>query len=354
MAYPADYFDSYDLKAASGGSLINEDVMKKIWDISGIPLPFTDLVGTDTCTNSYTEWTQDSAASVNTSNAVSSGADAATNNAAAGTRVGNHCQISQKLVEVTERAQSSDTIGRSNELAYQVMMRQRDLKRDVEAILTGRQASIADNPGTTVGKVGAFSSWLTSNDSSGTGGSATGFNTSTKVTAIPTAGEGRALTEVLLKDAVESVYLNNGNVTALMSVPQIIRRLNAFLNSSSAAVATPTANVRGEGAGVDQTAQGYVRVLITDFGTSLTIMPNRLQQTYSSTDSTPVDVCDVFLIDPSQVAIAYLQGYQTKPVAKLGLADRRQMSVDYTLKVYSEKAHAVIRDILPTSAVTAT
>jgi hypothetical protein len=48
--------DSADLKAASGGGLIREDVMNKIFDISRIPLPFTDLVGTGSATkNEYTE-----------------------------------------------------------------------------------------------------------------------------------------------------------------------------------------------------------------------------------------------------------------------------------------------------------
>ena len=158
-----------------------------------------------------------------------------------------------------------------------------------------------------------------------------------------------------MKDAIEGAYLSNGDPSILMSVPQLIRRLNAFIiaNPTSASIATPTANVSGEGKAVNQTAQGYVQVLVTDFGTSLELVPNRLQQVYDSGDAAPVDVCDVFFIDVARVALAYLKGYSAKPLAKLGLSERKQLSVDWTLKVYTEKAHALIRDIIPTGTITA-
>jgi hypothetical protein len=159
----------------------------------------------------------------------------------------------------------------------------------------------------------------------------------------------------LVKAAIEQCYLTNGDPTVLMSVPQITKRLNTFIlaNPTSASIATPTANVQGSGGGVNQTAQGYVNVLVTDFGTSLEIVPNRLQQVYDSGDDVAVDVATVFLIDTARVALSYLKNYVAHPLAKLGLSERKQLSVDWTVKVYVEKAHATIRDIIPTSAVTA-
>lgn len=354
----SDYWSSADLKALNAGGLINEDVMQKIFNISKIPLPFTDLVGVgEPADNSYTEWTQDSQAAVDTTNAVVDGADASGNNAAGGARVGNHCQISDKLVEVTERAQASDTVGRANELMYQLAMRQHDLMRDCEAIFLLPQASVADNGDAVAGKLGGFPAWLETNALRGTGGSDGGFNTSTKVVDAPTAGQSRAfLTDTHLKELVEDVYLSNGNVTALMSVPQLIRRLNAFIlaNPTTVAIATPTANVEGASpAKIEQTAQGYVSILVTDFGTTLRLIPNRLQQTYNSGDSSAVAVCDVLLIDPEMVEIAELIGIHAEPLAKLGLADRRMLSRDYTLRVGDEKAHGVVSDILPTGTIAA-
>ncbi len=165
MANPADEWSSADLKALLAGGLINEDVMAKIWDISRIPLPFSDLIMTDSHDNSFTEWTIDSLGAVDLTNAVIDGADAVTTDAAGGTRVGNHSQISDKGVSVTQRAQKSRVIGRSNELSYQVMMRQQENMRDIEAIMLTQQASIADDGDTVAGKSGGFSSWLTTTTS---------------------------------------------------------------------------------------------------------------------------------------------------------------------------------------------
>jgi hypothetical protein len=67
--------DSADLKAATYKGLLREDVMSKIFDISRIPLPFTDLIGSDTHTNEYTEWTLDTLATPDITNAVVDGAD---------------------------------------------------------------------------------------------------------------------------------------------------------------------------------------------------------------------------------------------------------------------------------------
>jgi hypothetical protein len=350
MANPADEWSSADLKALTKGGLINEDVMSKIWDISAIPLPFTDLVGTDSHDNSYTEWTLDSLGDVDVANAVIDGADAAGNDAAGGTRVGNHSQISDKVVSVTERAQNSNTIGRSNELSYQLMMRQQELKRDIEAISLLPQASVADDGAAVAGKAAGFPSWLISNDSLGVTGTATGFNTSTGLVAAPTAGNKRALTETLIRDAVEATYIAGGNVTHLMTTAPLVRKLNDFMFTSGASMATPTSNVEGTSMKA-QVGQGYINAFITDFGTTLVIVPNRLQQTYTAADTG--DSADTFLIDPSKVAISYMKGITVEPLAKTGLADKRQMSADWTVKVYNEAAHAVIRDCDVTAAVTA-
>lgn len=345
MANPADEWSSADLKALAAGGLINEDVMAKIWDISRIPLPFLDLIGRDTHDNAFTEWTIDALASPDVTNAVIDGADAVTTDAAGGSRVGNHSQISDKGVSVTQRAQKSRVIGRANELSYQVMMRQQELMRDIEAICLTNQASIADNGSSTAGKSGGFPAWLETNTSVGATGSDGGFNTSTKVVDAPSAGTGRAFSETIMKASVLSAFVANGNITHVMSVPNLISRLNKFLLSSSANVAAPTANVTGTSA-VQQVAQGAVNVFATDFNTVLIIIPNRLQQLVSA-------LTDVLYIDPTKVALSFMEGVNVKPIAKSGLADKRQMSADWTLKVYNEAAHAVDRDILPTSAVVA-
>ena len=345
----ADYWDEADLKALLAGGLVREDVMDKIHDISQIALPFSDAIGEDTASQSFSEWTIDELPAPDATNFNVSGADAAGNDASGGTRVGNHCANSDKSLQVTHRAQASDTVGRENERAYHIMRAQEKLRRDVEHISLLNNASVADDGDSVAGEPGGFDAWLETNVEVGALGAVGGFNTTTKIVDAATPGTGVALAESTLSDAIESCYNNNGEPTIIMGVPASIKGLARFL-FGSATVATPTANVRGDGGGVAQTSQGFINVMVTDFGFTMDLVPNRLQPFTVTVDAT------VFGIDPSMVAIAFLERYRTYPLGKAGTADKDQVNVDWTLKVYNEKAHFSVRDVeaaLPVLAVPA-
>jgi hypothetical protein len=206
------------------------------------------------------------------------------------------------------------------------------------------QASVSDDGGSTAGKVGGLPTWLSSHNYGGTAG---GFSGSTGLTVarLPTAARG--LTETLVRDAVQAVYQDGGDPTVMMSIPGVIRKFSEYLFTSSARVATLMAD---QGKSTEQaTALGSVNVFVTDFGT-LKLVPNRLQQKH--TDSGSTQVADVFILDPSYLSLSYLKGYRTEDLAKTGLAENKQMSVDWTLKVLTEKSMAIIGDINPATAVT--
>ena len=347
--------DSATLKGVVRGGLIREDVMNQIWDISRIPLPFTDMIGSETSKNAYKEWTTDALAAPNLANAVIDGSDASGNNTVLGARVGNHHQISTKVVRTSFRADASDVIGRTKELSYQMMRRQQELRRDVEATCLINQASLADT-GIAAGTSAGLPSWLTTNAAFGASGANGGFQSSGVVNKR-TYGTARALTETLVRDAVQSVYLQGGDPSIMMSVPGTIRRFSEYLFTSSARVATLMSD-QGKSAS-QATAMGSVNVFVTDFGT-LKMVPNRLQIPYTGTAGSTTGTyassgttADVFILDPSYLALSYLKGYRTEELAKTGLAENRQMSVDWTLIVNTEKSHAVIGDVTIASAVTA-
>lgn len=344
----SDYHSAADLSAVTTGGLINEDVMQQIWDISKIPLPLSDMIGSDTVKSAYTEWTEDALGDVDVTNAKVDGQDLTDNDAATGERLGNQCQISTKSVMVTERAQASDTVGRANELSYQVMMRQRELRRDVEAIMLTNQGSQADNGDATPGKSVGLGAAITQGDFPGdeSGG---GFSSGSWTAYTP--GTNRGLTETMVRDVSQSVWESGGNPTVLMSTPGVIRQLSAFMFTDSARIAQLTAETNQNG---PATAMGSVNVFLTDFGVELRMVPNRLQQLYqdAAASGTP-DTAHAFVLDPAYLRIGYLKNYRTEPLAKTGLADKRSMAVDWTLKVLNRDAHGIIADIDPTVAVTA-
>jgi len=343
----SDYWSSADLKGIADGGLIKEDVMNKIHDISDIPLPFSDMVGSDSCDNSYAEWTTDRLAEPDTDNAKVDGQDASGNDTKGGARVGNQCQISTKDVIVTQRANNSDVIGRANELAYQVMERQKELRRDREAIMLTSQGSQADNGNDTPGKMGGFGAWLVSNTDRGDGGADGGF--ASGVVSAPTAGTTRPLAFSTVQDIAGQIWEGGGNPTVIMSVPKVIRNLSRFMFTDSAQIATLTSETTQSRE--QSVAKGAVNVLVTDYGITLEMKPNRLMQ---ADDATPgSESASLYFIDPEYVTASMLQGYQVAELAKTGLAEKREMSVDGTLKVLNEEAHGVIADINYTAAVVA-
>ena len=337
--------DSADLKAKGYQGLIREDVMEKIWDISKIPLPLTDMIGSGgKAKNSYAEWTEDSLAAPDITNAVVDGSDQTGNDTVTGSRIGNHCQESVKMVQVSTRARNSDTIGRSDELSYQVMRRQQELRRDVEAIMMTGQASVADNGDAVAGKSAGLAAFITTTASRGATGTGTGFNDSTGLVAAVADGTKRGLTETLVRDAVEGVYNEGGDPTIMMTIPSVIRKFSEYLFSSTA-----VAQIQSDHGKTTEkaTALGYVNVFVTDFGT-LSLVPNRLQQKTGTADA-----ASVFILDPAYLEMCFLNGYQTEELSKTGLSDKRLMSVDWTLKVLNEKAQGIIADVDPTVTVVA-
>lgn len=330
--------DAAGLIAAADNGLINEDVMQQIFDISTIPLEFTDMMGApDTIDNPYAEWTQDTLSAVDVDNAAIDGADIGTDDSVVGVRVGNHAQISRKAVFVSERARATDNVGRSDELSYQVMQRQKELRRDVEAIMCGQQASIADDGAAVPGLSAGFGAWLETNTIRGALGADGGYGaTSPGIVDAPTTGTEIALSEEAVRDVSQLVFEQGGNPTKAMTTPTLKRKFSEYLYTDGAKIATLDQDVGG--AMEQATAKGAVDVFLSDFSI-LALVANRLQQIVEA------DNTNFYIIDPEMVRQGILKGYNVEPLGKEGLADRRQMSVDWTLKVLTEKAHGVVADV---------
>jgi len=220
------------------------------------------------------------------------------------------------------------------------MRRQQELRRDVEAISLENQGSIADNGDAIAGKAGGLPTWLVTSVVNGTvGGFDQGGGGTTLTTPWTTSGGVLPLAESDVRDVVESIYNEGGDPTKMMSIPSVIRKFSEYLFTSSARVATLMSD---QGKSKEKAAAlGSVNVFVTDFGT-LDLVPNRLQQLQTAAGAD--DSAFVFILDPEYLSLCYLYGYRTDMLAKTGLAENRQMAVDWTLIVNTEKAHGMIGD----------
>jgi len=337
--------DAVNLKDAVFGGLIREDVMDKIWEIDGFPLPLTDMCSKTTSSNYYKEFTIDELGDAATDNAVVDGADIDQDDSSVGTRVGNYHQTSVKEIQVSTRANAVNSIGRQGSLAYQVSQGQKRLRRDVEAQMCTAQASVAGDGTTTPGISGGLGAWIETNTAGGAGFVAGGFNTTTGLIDAPTPGTAAALTETGIRDIAQQVYEAGGMTEYLMGTPQVIRIISEYLFSDAARVATMTNQDTTQNQ--PMTAYGSANVFITDFGQVLKMRDNRLQP------QTATDVSTLYFLDPSHLYQSMLTGYRTEPLAKTGLSEKRLISVDYSLLVTNEKSQGAIFDIDETAPMVA-
>lgn len=342
----SDYWSSADLKAIPHQGLVNEDVMQQVIAILEVDLPFTQKIGaSDPVGNAYTSWTQHTYEAPDTGNASVDGEDADQNDAKGGARVGNHCQISKKVISVTTRARNSDVIGTNDEFATQLMRRTEELRRDVEAISLNNQGSQEDDGDTTPGLSGGLNSWLTTNTDRGDGGADGGF--SAGIVSSATLGTPRPLSEKAIRDVCQSIYEQGFDPSIMMGRPSVIRLISEYMFTDAARIGIQQTET---GKGGASTAVGSVKVFITDFDVELMFTPNRLQPYMDGVAATNDSL---YILSPDKIRHGYLHNYRTEPLAKLGLADRSQVAVDWTLKVLAEQANGVVADIDATTAMVA-
>ncbi len=349
--------DAVNLAAVPVGGTIHEELMNKIYDVSPVDRPFSDAVGSTTSGNTFKEWVREELEVATPNNArVDGSSSSGINDTVTGERVGNYHQIMTKTVRVSDRGRESNTVGSGDELIRQLMKRQKALRRDEEAAMVSRNAAVAGDGATVAGKMAGIGAWI------GTGQSATNTDRGATTGADPilsgnpggfpttaaVSGVKRALSETSVKDMMREAYLKGGNPTMAMSTPACIERFSDYLFTSSARIGTlrtdtPTDNRTNNGTGGGKsgggvTAQGAVNILVTNFGT-LELVPNRFQSEVAT------NVADLYLIDPELWERSYMQGYITKELARDGLAENREISVDASLCSFNEEGNAIVADI---------
>lgn len=350
-------------EALSAPGLINEDIVQTVYNLDeGIPTVFCDLVGMGGVYKSpFSEWTEDNLRPTNKDNARPDGAPVGPNRAKRGNRVGVWGQISDGAVEISHRSQGVSSVGNVGSMAYQTAQELLGIRRDIEAIATGRQGSRApvaadlENPDGVASLTAGLAAWLKTNIDKAGDATAGGYDLNTKLVDAPVAGTKRGLEWETVRNVLEMIYNGGGNPSHLMSVPSVIKRINSFLFSDAGKPyrADPTANVTGTGGGATQTAQGYISVVLSDFGITMNLVDNRLQDPYDSLGGGSEDAADVFLVDPAHFELATLEGFRNDEIGKKGHSDERMLSVDWKTRCLREDAHGMISDIDVTAAVTA-
>jgi hypothetical protein len=315
MALPTNTFATYE---AIGN---REDLSDVIYRIDPTDTPFMTAIEREKATAVNHEWQTQALAAADTANAVLEGDDATTDAVTPTVRLGNICQISDKVARVTGTQRAVEHAGRDDELAYQEMLKGLELKRDMEAILVGtNQAKVTGND-TTARKTASVLSWIKTNTSKG--GGAAADPAAADGTGTRTDGTQRAFVESNLKSVLQSIWNNGGKPDIIMT-----GGFNKQAFSTFTGRATPIEDTKAK------KIVAAVDVYESDFG-RLKVVPNRFQRAR-----------DVLVLQMEMWAIAYLNGRRmvSIPLARTGDSERRQMLSEYALVARNEKASGGVFD----------
>ncbi|MEH2501236.1 hypothetical protein V1290_000047 [Bradyrhizobium sp. AZCC 1578] len=316
MALPTNTFATYE---AIGN---REDLSDMIYRIDPTDTPFMTGVEREKATAVNHEWQTQALASVDTSNAVLEGDDAVTDAVTPTVRLGNICQISDKVARVSGTQQAVDHAGRDNELAYQEMLKGLELKRDMESILVGTNQAKNAGADATARKTASILSWIKTNTSKGTAGGAADPTTADGA-GTRTDGTQIAFTEARLKTVLSAIWTSGGKPNMIYT-----GAFNKQVFSTFTGRSTPMEEAKSK------KIVASVDAYDSDFGV-LKVVANRFQRTR-----------DVLVLEMDKWAVAYLNGRKMVSIAlaKTGDSDRRQILSEYSLVARNEKASGGVFD----------
>ena len=313
MAQPTNTYDAYDVIGQ------REGLTNILENISPTETPFQSNIGRSKATSILHEFQTDSLSAA-ASNAVIEGDDSTAEAQVPTVRLSNRTQISKKVINVSGTAQSTTKAGRGkDELSYLIAKAGKELKRDMEVDLTGKNAAVAGNA-TTARKSRGFESWTQTNASRGSGGS---DNSST---GAVTDGTQRAFTEAMLKTALQSCFTQGGDPDCVMTGPFNKQKVSGF--GGIATLYRDTAGSKGQAS-----IMGAADLYVSDWG-EVKIVPNRFQR-----DRTAM------VIEKDKWAVAYLRPFKKESLAKTGDSQMVHLLTEWTLESKEEKASGKVADL---------
>jgi hypothetical protein len=330
MATEANMTETYD------NNVIREDLQEQYNMISPEEVPLQTAMRSKGADNTYVEWPVVELAAASSTNRVAEGEQApATDAGTLALRMGNYTQLSDKKVVTSSTSEAIDAAAEDiQKIAKQVTLKMRELKRDIELMLS---QNIAADPGAGAGattRVAAgLGAWLRTNTTREAGGADPTLSGTTQgyPNAAATAGTTPvSLTETAFKAAIQSCWTEGSNPSM------------ALVTANNKTVISSTftgASTRYKDA-IDKQLVAAIDIYTSDFG-ELQIVPTRFLM---PTDGAAGDNYPVYVLDPEFLCCAWLDPVQQKPLAETGHAKERLVWGEYTLQVDNEKAHAVIAD----------
>ncbi len=311
MALISNAFTTYDAQAN------REDLSDIIYNIDPFDTPMMTASGRRNVSNVVYEWQTEALPAISVT-AELEGFELTRTASTATVRVSDVAQINARDATVTGTQRQSNPAGKRKELAHQIALIGKALKRDCESVLFGTDQVQDLGNATTARTTTGLINWLATNSVFG----ATGVDPVQATQTAVTDGTPAALTETMLNDGIQLGYDSGAEPTLYFVGSFNKRTVSTFVgraNSRQMIAAKKVVN--------------SVTMYASDFG-DIKVLPTRW-----------IRARDSFLIDPRYLKVAYFRNFQRSTMGLIGDALTELILTEYGLQVDNEAAHVVIRDL---------
>jgi len=322
MANPVGTFQTYQ---AIGN---REDLSDVIYQISPTDYPFMTMAKRTTATSTKHEHQTDALAAATAGGQVVEGNTPSNVTVTPTVRIFNYTEIQQKAFNISGTQQAVRSAGRKSELARQLMKTGSELKRNMEAALSGANGAAVGASGTA--RVSAsLESWMSTNwttqGASATSAASNGFTPAGLCTAPVDATTAATVTEANVKAVIRAAWVAGGKPDYLLCGPFSKVKISGF----TGILTNNIFQSAGGQAKIVAAASAYV----SDFG-DFKVVPSRFNR-----DRT---IC---ILDMDYWSVAYLRPWAQTPLAKVGDSEQRMVTAEYTLESRNEAASGKVTDL---------
>ena len=303
---------------------IREDLSNVIYNIAPLDTPFFSGCGRSTADSTKFQWQTDTIAAGSTNQAIE-GNDPANDARANPVLLDNYTQISVYTIQTSGTNEAVDYAGRKNSQAYQLAKKAKQMKRDIEYMLTNNVVK-AVGDSTEARKSAGISTWLNTGylSNNSTSGSPTAGNLGTLAPVDATATA--SITEANIRTVIKKVHEAGGDPDVILCKPAIKQAISDLAQS----VSSLRTDTKGD---APAHVIAAVDVYVSDFGT-FKIVSDRNQFREK----------DVFFIDFDYWSVAYLRPFKTEALAKSGDSVRQMLVVEYGLESKNQASSGFLAD----------
>ena len=333
------FSNTFDITNPGSGVSNREDLTDVLTILAPEETPILSSASKQKANATFVEWTVDSLAAPSTVG-VSEGADvsAFTDKFSGRARLGNYTQKFRRDYMVSDLQEAVESVGPAK-VAQAEAKAIRELKRDIEATLSGSQDRAVENGAGTAYGLRGLGDWL---DSAGPADVPAAFRTPADSVYTAAEANATAFTETTLNDIITSIYRTTGatNNLTLVADTGLRRVISDFARLDSVIGANNVRNVNYDGGSsqiklsVEMYQSDHGMVSIVNANPDCT--PNFGGNTADSSG---------YLINPEYFGLAELIPMGSTRLPNLGGGERGYVDCALTSLMYHPGAHGVIQDV---------